>query len=364
MAHPLTAVRRAVSLALVAVLLALMAVVLMPSAQACGCGGFVSDEHSEVAVEAETAAISWDGQHERIVLSMAALSDAAEAALLLPTPAPAQVALAEEGVFAELEQIIAPQVQVQYRWWPDMRPSPDGDGDDGAPVGTVQVLETVDLGPLEATVLSAGDGAELAQWLDDHGYVMDDALAETVRPYVAEGWYYVAVRLTAETESLSGELPALDIEFASSAIIYPMRMSAAATQAQSVRTYVFADQRVARTDPTGQSVDVQLRYAGAPETAEIANGTVSELLQAGGYLTVMDQSFGSPSQQIVSDFVFERSSNGGDYRETIIEERMREILGLPAGPVLVAIGLVVLLAVGLARPWRLLGRTGVVAGER
>lgn len=363
MSHPLTAVRRALSLALATVLLALMAVILTPSAQACGCGGFVSDEDSVVTVEAETAAISWDGQNERIVLSMAALSDADEAALLLPTPSPAQVMLAEDGVFAELAQIIAPRVEVEYRWWPDLRPSPDEAGD-AAPTGsTVQVLETVDLGPLEATVLSAGDGAELAQWLEDHGYVMGDELAETVRPYVAEGWYYVAVRLTAEAESLSGELPALDIAFTSSAIIYPMRMSAAASQPQSVRTYVFADQRVARTDPTAQSVDVQLRYAGTPEPGGVANGTVSELLEAGGYLTVMDQSFGTPSQQIVSDFVFERSSNGGDFHQVIIEERMREIAGLPAGPVLLVIGLVVLAAVGLTRPWRMWRRSEARAGD-
>lgn len=331
---------------LATMLLAALMVLVPGAAQACACGAFVSGEDAEVQVQREVAAISWDGQIERIVLSLSALSNSGEAALLVPTPAPAQVALADDGLFEALEEVIAPEVEVDYYWWPR---SDEGDG--SATSGSdVVVLEQVDLGPVEASVLSASDPDELARWLAEHEYVMDDALAAAVAPYVSEGWYYVAVRMTAD-QSLSGQLPPLDITFNSSSVVYPMRMSAAATTPQHVRTYVFADQRMTRADASAQSTTVNLRYAGSPDPAAVTNGTLTELLEAGPYLTVVDQSFYSPGAQVVSDFVFERSSNGGDHREVVVEERLLLVAGLPAGPLALGAGLFVLVVGGLGLVW-------------
>lgn len=339
MTRLLSLVRRATVLTLTGLILTMAFVVGPAPAQACGCGGFVTSPESAVQVDQEVAAISWDGQNERIVLSLQTLSDATDGALLVPTPAPAEVGLAEEGVFEALEQIISPRVQVRHYWWPRNTQS------NVAPAAGagVQVLDQVDLGPVEASVLSAADPDELAQWLADHGYVMEDSLAAAISPYVTEGWYYVAVRMTAP-DTLTGELPPLDLTFESSAVVYPMRMSAAASVPQQVRTYVFADQRMVRSDPTAQSSQVQLRYAGAPDPDQVSNATLSELLGAGPYLTVMDQAFGNPAGQVASDFVFERSSNGGDHQEVVVEERLLLIAGIPAGPLVTFLGVVVLVA--------------------
>src|SRR5699024_1705171 len=117
---------------------------------------------------------------------------------------------------------------------------------------------------------------------------------------------------------------------------------------QQVRTYVFADQRMVRSDASAESGDVDLLYAGRPDPARITNATLAELMAAGPYLTAMDQSFGHPEQQVVSDFVFERSANGGDYQEVVVQERLLLIAGLPAGPMLTALGVLVLVAGGTA----------------
>lgn len=359
MPQALAPVRRALALAVTALLVALAVIVVPPPAQACGCGGFVTDGDSHVRVQQEAAAISWDGRTERIVMSLSALSGAGDAGLLVPTPAPASVDLAEPEVFDELEELIAPEVQVEYHWWPRGDDALSG-AVDGS--GEVQVLEQVDLGPVEASVLNAAEPDALAAWLDDHGYVMDDELASAVSPYVTEGWYYVAVRLTSAGQ-LTGTLPPLDISFESSAVVYPMRMSAAATGAQQIRTYVFADQRMTRADSTASGTEVDLRYAGRPDAEEVTNPTVRQMLDDGPYLTVMDQTFHSPGTQIVSDFVFERSRNGGDYREVVVEDRLVTIAGLPAGPTVLVLGV---LAAGLGAAvlaWRRNARAQAGAGR-
>ncbi|TDE98935.1 DUF2330 domain-containing protein [Occultella glacieicola] len=339
--------RRGLALTAAAAVAALGAVVLPTPAQACACGGYVAADGYEVAVNREVATIAWDGETERILLEMDVLTDAPDAALLIPTPAPAEVALGDAEMFDELLEVIAPEVEVDYTWWPDVEL---GDGAGGAPEGAppslgVDVLETVDLGPLEASVLAADDADGLAQWLDEHGYVMQDGLATALRPYITEGWYYVAMRLTTDAADLTGELQPVDLTFPSESLIYPMRLSAAAATDQFVRTYVFADRRMARTDASNGTAPVDLRFAGPVDPAEVENPTLADIAGTTPYLTVMDQWFHEPGSEIVSDFTFSASTQTGDYREVVHETRMREILGMPAGPVLTFLGLV---AVALA----------------
>jgi hypothetical protein len=62
------------------------------------------------------------------------------------------------------------------------------------------------------------------------------------------------------------------------------------------------------------------------------------------YLTVLDQYFEVPSEEIVSDFTFGQAANDEAFREQVYETRMREILGIPAGPALTFIAMVVVLA--------------------
>ncbi len=321
----------------------------MPAAQACGCGGFVATDGAEIAADAEYAVLSWDGETERVLLSMDTLTSSDNAALLIPTPAPAEAALAETTVFDELEEVTAPEVVVDYQWWPELGFG-DGaaGGAPGAPEGSVSVLETRQLGDLEVSVLEASDADALADWLDANEYVMRDDLAEALMPYVSEGWYYLAIRLTTDAENLSGALQPLDLTFSSEQIIYPMRLSAAATQSQFVRTYVFAEHRVQRTDATAAEGDSSLYFAGEIDPADVSSEALVSIVSDQPYLTVLDQYFTQPDVQIVSDFTFGQAATDQSYREVEHSTRMREIMGIPAGPALTFIGMVVVLVGTLA----------------
>ncbi|UFU02904.1 DUF2330 domain-containing protein [Ruania suaedae] len=312
--------------------------VLVPEpAEACGCGAAVAEEGYDIAVGREEAVVAWDGETEQIVLQLDMLSQAPEGALLIPTPSPAEVELADPAVFARLEQMIAPRVEVDYRWWPESGAGGASADEASAAGSTVDVMSSVTLGPLEVSVLSASDADGLSEWLDAHDYVMGDAVAEALLPYVSEGWFYVAVRIDPDSQALDGEIQPLHLTFDSMALLYPMRISAAATQEQFVRTYVVTDQQVQRTDPTWDDATGERRYAG-PLEQEAGDETLSWLATEGAYLTVFDQRFTDPGEQIVSDFTFAPAPEAGDHREVAHVVRMREILGLPAGPVLVGLG--------------------------
>lgn len=335
--------------ALATALMTVLAFVAAPAAQACACGGFVAAEGADVAASTENVVLSWDGTTERVLLSMDALTDSTEAALLIPTPSPAEAALADTSVFSELEEVTAPEEVVEYTWWPDLG---FGAGAAGAAPGAdgagVSVLDTKVLGDLEVSVLAADDADRLARWLDEHGYVMRDTLADALMPYVSEGWYYLAVRLTTEAENLSGALQPLDITFASDQMIYPMRLSAAATADQHVRTYVFSDHRVQRTDETSSNGELDMWFAGEVAASQVTSDALVSIVAEHSYLTVQDHYFPDPESQIVSDFTFGRAASDTPYREQRYETRMREVMGIPAGPALTIIGMVVVLVGVLA----------------
>jgi hypothetical protein len=335
---------RQLGLVLATVVAASFGLLAMPTAQACGCGGFVASDGEEIASTAEYAVLSWDGEQERLLLSMDALATSADGALLIPTPTPAEAALADTSVFEELEELTAPEEVVDYQWWPDLGFGA-GSGDAGAAApgaDGVEVLETLQLGDIEVSVLAAKDADELARWLDENGYVMRDNLADALMPYVSEGWYYLAIRLTTEADSLSGALQPLDLTFASDQLIYPMRLSAAATESQFVRTYVFSDHRMQRTDETASNGD-SLWFAGPVEPTQVTSDALVSITTEQPYLTVLDQYFEEPSSQILSDFTFARAPTDSEYRQVLYETRMREVLGIPAGPALTFIGMVVVL---------------------
>ncbi|UCC68626.1 MAG: DUF2330 domain-containing protein, partial [Armatimonadota bacterium] len=59
----------------------------------------------------------------------------------------------------------------------------------------VTVVEELEVGPYEATVLAASDPEALARWLRSAGYKMPEGAGEVLETYVDRGWYYVALRI-------------------------------------------------------------------------------------------------------------------------------------------------------------------------
>ncbi len=292
-------------------------------ASACACGGVVSSDPGAFVAD-ETALVSWDGKHTSILLRLGLQSAATDAALVFPTPAPAQVSAGSNATFDALERAAAPQVVTERRWFSTEDMESAGSGP-GAPL----VLDRVELGPIEATTLQGGDLPGLQKWLSDNDYELAPKVSAALAPYVAERWSFVAIRLTG-SEKLDGALDPVRMDFDSDRFVYPMRMSAAAEKPQRARIYTLSDRRVELRDT--KNLVVRTTFAG-PASVDGYAGT---------YLTATSVFVGQPST-IDADFEFVSATSSSDYRETVYRTEDVRILGLMAGPVLVFAGAVLAL---------------------
>jgi hypothetical protein len=292
-------------------------------AYACACGGLVDQPGRDTRVTSETALVVWDGETETIVLRLSTRTDAVNAGLLVPTPSPATADLGDEQVFTDLADVTAPRTE--SRWHLFGPPLLGGGGGDdtsaGGPGGGVQVLASVDLGPLRATTIAAANTPALQSWLTSHDYDASPALLASVAPYVQEGWTFVAVQLTAAGESLDGDLPPISMRFTSHEAVYPMRMSSAADESQQPLVYVLAEHRMLRTDPVASGATrPDIAFAGSVSSADVRAPDLKEWLATTPYLTKSSQWLPEPSE-VVSDFTFEPAADDSSFHQVLYDDK-------------------------------------------
>jgi len=335
---------------LVGVLLGAGLTVAAP-AQACACGGMVDREGYDTSVDAETALVVWDGTSETILLQLDMRTDAVDAGLLIPTPTAAAVRLGDDAVFDDLRRVVAPVREDRTHLF---GPALLGGGSDGERAGdaggpAVSVLSTVDLGPLRATTLTAAGAGALEKWLAKHDYQTTAAMTAATKPYVDEGWSFVAVQLTAARDTLEGALPALALTFASEQAVYPMRMSAAATSPQHPTVYVLAPHRMRRTDPiSGGITRPELFFAGPVDPSAVTSASLKGWLAATPYLTATAQWLPEP-KQIISDFTFGRAPDDTPYQRVEYDDHYLLPVDLGILLILAILTVVVLLGLRLTR---------------
>ena len=306
---------------LLAVLLLAGTLTVAAPAHACACGGLVDQPGQDTAVTSETAVVVWDGTEETILLRLSTRTDAVRAGLLVPTPSPATVELGDEQVFTDLEDVTRPRVESHWHLFgPALLGGGGDDGSAGGPGGGVEVLSTVDLGPLQATTIAAANTPALQQWLDQHDLDASPELLATLAPYVQETWTFVALQLTAAGASLQGDLPPIEMRFASKQAVYPMRMSAAATESQQPLLYVLAQHRMLRTDPLASGTTrPTTSFAGPVDPSDVRSEDLRRWLATTPYLTKTSQWFPDPAA-ITSDLVLEPAADDIETHEAMYDE--------------------------------------------
>ncbi|MGW1014355.1 DUF2330 domain-containing protein [Streptomyces termitum] len=316
-----------------AALLALQLGSLVAPAWACGCGAMIPDEDRRIGVDREESAVRWDGRTETVVMRFRVHGNAERAAWIMPVPDRADVTLGDPELFDALEELAAPERRDRTYFWPreDDWPFDVGRGDGAsagaAPGGRVGVVGRERLGPFDVARLTATDPDALGDWLRANGFALPDRLTPELRPYVERKWEYVAVRLAPEKRGapLYGELTPLRITFASTELVYPMRLSRLAAQRQTLGLSILADHRMEPRSAIG-GARPEVAFSGRIDRPE---GPVAALTGgAPAHLTVLEQEFPEPSR-IDGDHVL-RTVADTPYRRVVYTDRIATVAGVPA----------------------------------
>lgn len=283
-------------------------------AGACACGGAAPPDGAQVTVDHEVAIVRWDGDREEIVMRLALSADTGNTGLVVPTPSPATVALGDAAVFDALERQLEPVIVSEWDWWGDFG---DGSSSGGAPGECgPQILDQVQLGPIEATTLAADDAEGLTQWLEENGYALPEPVVAQLAPYVDEGWSFVALKLVADVP-FAGELDPIRFTFDADELVYPMRMSAAAPSPPSVRLYLLGDHRF---DVASSPAYREVLFAGPATEPAVA--------ALGAYLTVVELGF-ADAATIDRDIAIARSADDSTVTPTIVRTEVVEVRASP-----------------------------------
>jgi hypothetical protein len=280
-----------------AVLIAVSMTFTAQPAGACGCGIYLPQE-GEASVSEEHVLIRWDGRSEDILMTLGVLGSSREAAVIFPVPTRASVKLGDARVFDELRELTKPLEKTVYEFFPRLRVGAP------PPAAGVTVLERQTLGPFDVSTLAATDASALGDWLSANGYNLSPEVTQALEPYIAQGWYYIAVRISpgAGSEALTGALDPLWITFPYDRIVYPMRPSALARSSLTVFLYVLADHRVEKPVSFGYQ-SVQYADWVTPDMLEQAPA-LQAFVPKKLFLTKIVESIYEPST-ITDDFFFQ-----------------------------------------------------------
>jgi len=308
---------------------AISVVQIASPAYACACGApapVAADPNGDVQIDQEFAIISTHGTSEQVDMRLSMKTLARDSGLIMPTPGPATVTLGDANVYETLALEMTPTNVTTRDWW---TPSFDILGMSGAAnPGNAQppvVLDVVDLGPLEATVLAASDAQGLTDWLDANGYGLRDDVKDLLAKYIEKNWSFVALKLTS-TDSLDGDLDPIRFVFdlPDTGLVYPLALSQAARTSQMVNVYIFDDHRRDVRFANGSRVDYSDPLWASPVNDQ-------SLLTYGSYLTAYNLYFYNPGSQIVDDLVFPQSPTDEEYGTVVYNVVYMRILGVPLG---------------------------------
>jgi hypothetical protein len=288
-------------------------------------------------IASEKALIVFDGQTVALTTSVGLEPTDANAAVVFPVPAPAEVdqPAGGEQLFSYLEGVTAPLLRVEQRYHWGFEP--DGAMTGGAPPGGVAVLGRETLGGYDVARLAADDPQALGRWLAENGFDTPAGAEDILAAYVAEGWSFVAVRLAPDAPG--GSLAPLRMRYTDNEVVYPMRLGALSEEPVGVDLYVVANYRTA--------IDgLETAFAGTVSSLEAQPGPeIGALLSGAPYMTKLISRGINPAS-ITSDALARQADNDEPYREVITRYDDIWIFSV-FGPLIAMVIAAIMLSVGV-----------------
>lgn len=228
---------------------AVLAAGLALPSTASACGGFFCDNNTPIDQKAEDVVFEVDAEANTTTVHVGITYQGAseDFAWIVPVPAEPELSVGSDAMISALVSATAPRVQLlreergicRIRAWSsdfDIAVDSDEAGWD------VDVLGEEQVGPYDAVTLRAESTSELLGWLNEAGYDLPSDLETVLAPYVAGGQYFVALKLSAGSDT--GDLRPLTMTYAGTTPAVPIQLtSVAATPDMRLRVHVFGDTR-------------------------------------------------------------------------------------------------------------------------
>ena len=237
--------------------LATLATFASPSAEACG-GFFCQAVPVDQAAERIVFAIDEKEEIVEVQVQITYEGDAEDFAWVLPVPAQPELRITVDDVFNTLRTATRPAWNLAQETEGSCREGGRNatggvaldaeESDDGGfsppqdPGNGVTVVDEGPIGPYETKTLLADDAEALLTYLQDNGYQLPDDLSKNLDPYVADGSYFVALRL--QKDKSAGDLRPLALTYAGTEAQIPLQLTAiAATPDMRLQPYVLGSAR-------------------------------------------------------------------------------------------------------------------------
>ncbi len=215
-----------------------------PAARACGgffCTTFPMNQAAEniLFVQGEGTVTT----HVQLLYSGAA----SDFAWILPVPSVPDLAVSHNRIFAQLQWTTRPGFQLNFQEDDCGFPMVFRDGElesipTSADEGGVEVVLQEQVGPYDTAVIASEDPQAIVDWLVDNGYQLGDLGVPLLTPYVEGDFYFLALKLAAESEV--GDLQPIAMTYAAERPGIPIRLTAVATEPDlGVLAWVLADHR-------------------------------------------------------------------------------------------------------------------------
>lgn len=183
----------------------------------------------------QKAVIFYENGAEVMVLSVSFEGDARDFVWVVPVPSKPEVTKGSDEIFTSLAEIVRPV----YNGLMPMVAEISGKADEQV----VTVVETKKVDYYDIAVLQSTESGALSKWLNENGYEYPLESSYILNDYIENNWYFIAVKIDVSAVEASevqqglkqGHATPLKIEFASSGIIYPLRISSITTQPKVVQ---------------------------------------------------------------------------------------------------------------------------------
>ncbi len=210
---------------------------------AYGDGGFLPPLNyagKDLTEPAQRAVVVHVNTREILHLFVDYHGDADNFAWIIPCPSKPKVRETSMDIFKEVAEYYR---HLQMSPWRSSHTGParggiGGGGDRLADDYQVIVHSMKVLGPYGISIVSAQKERGLLMWLEDNGYAIPKRAEPILKTYIAEKWFFVAVKIHTDPTTVQS-LPPLAIEFTTGRPIYPIRISALNSGTTDIRAYFF-----------------------------------------------------------------------------------------------------------------------------